>query len=99
MWDVLLKLTSGDLAVVITLACFLAFSGVVSVTIVIAQNWRKHYQGEMATTVVLEMLERGMSADEIKGVLKAMGMEDQEGRVVLRLKRRGQSSRPSRAAT
>jgi hypothetical protein len=37
----------------------------------VAKNWRKAREGEHLTTLKMQMVERGMSADEIERVLSA----------------------------
>lgn len=45
--------------------------GLVWITWIIAENWRRARKTELETMLKQEMLQRGMSADEIVKVLKA----------------------------
>ncbi len=58
----------------------LAIAGgiVIALTAVVTSHYRKSQRDEMDTTLKLEMLERGMSADEIERVLRAKSDSPEE---------------------
>lgn len=58
----------GDLLVGMTA---LVATGVAFVAVVGIMQWRKHRQNEMNFKLKQEMIQRGMSVDEIERVLKA----------------------------
>jgi hypothetical protein len=67
MSDFLSKLNSDDLCGVLCVAGGLVFG----ITAVIASIWFKLRKAEIAATLKQDMLNRGMSADEIKTVIEA----------------------------
>ena len=48
---------------------------VVAVTALVTHAWQRVRQRQMAASLILEMLDRGMSADEMAQVLQAAGMD------------------------
>jgi hypothetical protein len=67
MMEVLSKFDSGDLIGLVSIVGGMLFS----LAIVLGSFWRKVRQSEIAADLKRDMLDRGMSADEIKTVLEA----------------------------
>jgi hypothetical protein len=66
MYDWLMSLGPGIIGVIAVLGGF-----IISVVAILAGNWRRVRQIEMEISLKHEMLERGMSAEEIERVIKA----------------------------
>jgi hypothetical protein len=77
MWQVLSRLSTADLAMVLTLGIMFGVGGLIAVTMIITQCVRRHYKQQMVTSLILDMLDRGMSADDIVRVLSAVGMQEE----------------------
>ncbi len=80
MIELLSRLTPSDLAMVLCVPAVVLVVGLVALTSQIIRAVQKHRERQIASSVVLEMLERGIAAEEIVAVLKAMGLEDPQGR-------------------
>jgi hypothetical protein len=76
MVELLSRLNPGDLTAVLTVTVMVALGIVAVVARLIADGVRRHHERELATSLVLEMLDRGMTADDIVRVLSAAGLED-----------------------
>jgi hypothetical protein len=87
MLDLLSKMRSEDLAT--TLIAIVAVSAVVVGVLIrlIVYSVRRYRERQLATTLILEMLDRGMTADDIVRVLSAAGLEDR-GEEVMSLRER-----------
>jgi hypothetical protein len=66
MYDWLMSLGESIIPVIAILGGFL-----VAAIGIVASTWRKHRQTEMEIALKHEMLNRGMSAEEIERVIKA----------------------------
>jgi hypothetical protein len=87
MVEVLSKINGGDLATVFIVVP-LMLAGLIAVLVIgIAQILRRYYERRMATTVILEMLDRGMPTEDIVRVLTAAGLEDKPERQNILLER------------
>lgn len=82
MEQLLSRLDSGQLTIVLVVAAVMSVSLVIGVTSVIAHAWRSVRERQMAISIVVEMLEQGMSAEEVVRVLQAAGTEKQSDRVL-----------------
>ena len=74
MHDLLTKLDGGEFLGLcgIVAGLFAILGGItVAITKVVAVHYRKTQLDEMEATLKMEMIQRGMSADEIKQVLEA----------------------------
>jgi hypothetical protein len=78
MLELLSKIDPDALAAVIIMTAGLAFAALVGLTSLISVNLRRYHERQLATSLILEMLDRGMTTDDIVRVLSAAGMHDQQ---------------------
>ncbi len=76
MVEILSRLPPGELPVVLCLGILAAVVCVIGAIKIVAGAWGQYRERELATTVVLEMLNRQMPFDQIRDVISAMDMED-----------------------
>ena len=76
MVEILSRLSPGELPVVLCLGLLAVVVCVIGVAKVMAGAWRRYRERKLATSVVLEMLNRQMPFDQIRDVVLAMDMED-----------------------
>jgi hypothetical protein len=79
MMELLSRLRPSDLAAVLSILGSGLLVGAVALTALIIRAVQKHREHQIASSVVLEMLDRGIAVEEIVAVLKAMGLEDPQG--------------------
>ena len=78
MLEVLSKLRSDDLVAVLVVTVLFGSCMLVGAIGIIATAVRRYHARQLATSLILEMLDRGMTADEIVRILTAAGMQDQQ---------------------
>ena len=76
MVEILSRLPAGELPVVLCLGLLAMVVCVIGLANIVANAWRRYQERKLATSVVLEMLNRQMSFDQIRDVVLAMDMED-----------------------
>ena len=76
MVEILSRLSPGELPVVLCLGLLAMVACVIGVTKIVAGAWRRYRERKLATSVVLEMLNRRMPFEQIRDVVLAMDMED-----------------------
>jgi hypothetical protein len=67
MQELLSRLTGDDLVAVISIT----FTFVAAVIIWLSLQWRLHHRAELEVALKRDMLERGMSAEDIERILRA----------------------------
>ncbi len=88
MIEILSRLSSSDLPVVLTVTPIVLMALLVSTTILIVKIVQRHRELQTASDLVLEMLDRGIEPQEIAAVLKAMGLDEPtESRLKHRVRR------------
>lgn len=91
MLELLSRLSTSDLAAVLTIVVVAVTGVVIVVVALVIRAIHRYREREIAAAVVAEMLDRGIASQEIVAVLKAMGLEksDQadEERAFKRLRR------------
>lgn len=80
MVEILSRLSGGDLTVVLLLPTVFLIIGLVLVTGIGIKGYQHYRERQIASTVVVEMLDHGMTCEEIVAVLKAMGLEEPQWR-------------------
>jgi len=80
MIELLSRLHPSDLAAVLSMLAAGLLVGLVALAALIIRAVQRYREHQIASSVVLEMLDRGIAAEEIVAVLKAMGLEAPEGR-------------------
>ena len=75
MWEVLSRLDSGDLVAVISIVSSLTFLLSVVLTKIVVGAWQRHRDREVAAAVIEDMLEQGLSPDQVVRVLMAGGFD------------------------
>lgn len=99
MTEILSRVSPGDMAAVIIVP-ILAIAGVLAMLAILIVTAVQHYrEREIAATVVMEMLERGLGTEEIIAVLKAMGLEPNDSRRAIDRFRHFVRGRPHTAKT
>ena len=76
MVEILSRLSPGELPVVLCLGLLAVVACVIGVAGIVAGSLRRYRERKLATSVVLEMLNRRMPFDQIRDVILAMDMED-----------------------
>jgi hypothetical protein len=76
MVDLLSRLSPAELPVVLCLGLLAAVVCVIGVANIAAGSLRRYWERKLATSVVLEMLNRQMPFDQIRDVILALDMED-----------------------
>ena len=76
MFEMLSKLKGDELAPLLGICGVLVVVVTVAVTAIIASNVRKYRQAELDASLKQEMLNRGMSAEDIKQVICAKSFEE-----------------------
>ena len=76
MVEILSRLSPGDLPVVLCLGLLAAVVCVIGVARIVVGSLRRYRERQLATSVVLEMLNHRMPFDQIRDVILAMDMED-----------------------
>jgi hypothetical protein len=76
MADILSRLSPAELPVVLCLGLLAVVVCVIGVARIVAGSLRRYRERQLATSVVLEMLNRQMPFDQIRDVILAMDMED-----------------------
>ena len=76
MVDLLSRLSPAELPVVLCLGLLAVVVCVIGVARIVAGSLRRYRERKLATSVVLEMLNRRMPFDQIRDVILAMDMED-----------------------
>jgi hypothetical protein len=102
MFEVLSRLTPGDLAAVLVVVSMIVVVGLVSVISVVVTAIQRQREREVAASVVSEMLDRGAAPQDIVAVLKAMGSDEPPARRLrgwLRRSRRAGAQTPMKDAT
>ncbi len=93
MVEVLTRLNSGDLTVVLLLPAVGLVIGLISLIALVIRAVQRYREQEIAASLVSEMLARGVSPQDIISILKAMGLEPPpEGRRRVRFGRWAPSS-------
>ena len=75
MIDVLSRMSSQDLPTVITISIIFLGGMLTAVTIYAITAFQRHREKDLATTLVLEMLDRGIPPAEIAAILETMGLD------------------------
>ncbi len=75
MVEILTRLNPADLAEVLTVGLLIVVVGLVALVSVAIGAFTRFRERQIASTVVLEMLDRGIATEEIIKVLRAMGLE------------------------
>lgn len=70
MMNMLMELDHGRLGILLGFSAIVAFT-LIAVSSVIASQWRKVRQSEVEAALKAQMLEQGMSAEEIEKVMVA----------------------------
>jgi hypothetical protein len=98
MWEVLSRLSSNDLVAVVIVT--IAGGAVLLITLInsISHHWRRHHERQLVTSLILEMLDRGMAVDDIVRVLSAADLQDQQDELFAWQQRLGQRLRQKLAA-
>jgi Mg/Co/Ni transporter MgtE len=76
MLELFSRLSPADLAVVLTVVPVIGLGLLFIVLVAVAKLIARYHERQLATSLILEMLDRGMSADDIVRVLSAAGLED-----------------------
>lgn len=76
MVEILSWLSPGELPVVLCLGLLAMVVCVIGVARIIARSLRRYWERKLATSLVLEMLNRRMPFEQIRDVILAMDMED-----------------------
>ena len=87
MIELLSRLAPSDLAVVLCVPAMALVVGLIVLTARIIIAIQRYHERRVAASLVLDMLDRGISPQEIEGVLKAMGAEIPAQRTTGDLKR------------
>jgi len=69
MWEVLSQLSGDELLALLVVAMIILLGLIVSCV----AAWQTHREREMAVTIIQDMLDQGLSSDQIERVLKAAG--------------------------
>jgi hypothetical protein len=77
MLELLSKLKSDDLVAVWVITVLFGSLLLVFAISIVAQNVRRYYERQLVTSLILEMLEHGLSTEEITRVLSAADLHDQ----------------------
>jgi hypothetical protein len=72
-----------ELTVVLVIGILFIVGGIVLLTRIIVSAVQRHHGRTIASSVVSEMLARGMSPQDIVAILKAMGLDDPPDRLHL----------------
>ena len=80
MIELLSRLNPSDLAMVLTVPAVGLVVGVIALAALVIRAIQRYREHQIAASVVVEMLERGMTAEDIVAVLKAIGLEEPQGR-------------------
>jgi len=78
MVEILSRLGGGQLADVLTLTVLVGLGLVMGVVITVATLIAQYHERQLATSLILEMLDRGMSAEDIVRVLSAAGLKGRQ---------------------
>jgi hypothetical protein len=70
------RMTGDELTVVLIIGTIAVVGGIVFLTRIIVSAVQRHHGRMVASSVVAEMLDRGMAPQDIVAILKAMGLED-----------------------
>ncbi|MCX7425492.1 MAG: hypothetical protein NTW96_07695 [Planctomycetia bacterium] len=96
MIDVLSRMSPSDLPIVLTVPVILLGGMLTAVIVYAITAFQRHREKDLATTLVLEMLDRGIPPAEIAAILKTMGLdqppEGRTSRLRLILRSRGRSA-------
>lgn len=87
MIQVLSRLSSPDLVQVLVLGGGFLVAIVLGLGISITAALQRHWEQERAANLVLQLLERGVSPEEISSILRAMGLDQPPNRRGGRLRR------------
>lgn len=80
MIELLSRLHPSDLAAMLSMLAIGLLVGAAALTALIIRAVQRYRERQIASSVVLEMLDRGIAPEEIIAVLKAKGLEDPQGR-------------------
>jgi hypothetical protein len=78
MLELLSKLKSDDLVGAYVVTFLVGAVLLVFVVSIVAQHLRRYHERQLVTSLILEMLERGMTTEEIARVLSAADLQDQQ---------------------
>ena len=81
MVELLSKCNGEELILLVAVAGGLMIGLPIAVTAIVSQCWQRVRERQMATSIVLEMLDLGHPADDIVKVLGAASLEKQTDRV------------------
>ncbi len=76
MVEILSRLPPGELPVVLCLGFLAVVVCVIGTVKIVAGAWGRYRERKLATTLILEMLNRQMPFDQIRDVISAMDMEE-----------------------
>ena len=71
VWDLLSRFNNGELIGLVAVVGGFVFVTFVSIVKVIGRTWRGIREAEIAAALKRDMLERGMSAEDIRSVIEA----------------------------
>ena len=78
MLELLSKLRSDDLVAVWVVTVLVGSLMVLAAIYFVAHHLRRYHERQLVTSLILEMLDRGMTTDEIVRVLSAADLQDQQ---------------------
>jgi hypothetical protein len=78
MSELLLRMHPDSLIGILVVTLMFGLPIVASLAYFISQGIRRYHERHLAATLIMEMLERGMSADDVVRVLSAAGLENRE---------------------
>jgi hypothetical protein len=87
MGELLSRVSSGDLTMLLAMALVIVGPILAVVALFTVKGLWQHRQRQLATSLILEMLDRGMTADDIVHVLAAAGLEDRPDELLARRRR------------
>jgi len=79
MYELLMRVPERSIGEIL---CFMLFIGCVTVvllTAIIARQWSRHQQRQIATPLVQELLSRGVPVEDIEDILAAAGCGKRKG--------------------
>ena len=79
IWDFLSRIPSGDIVAVAAIVLGISAGIIIAVTSIISTQIRRYRERRLSADLAQDMLDRGMSADEIAQVLRAAAIESPEG--------------------
>ena len=75
LWDVLMQLTAGDLAMVITLGVFFCMIMIVVIVAAVARTIHQMHKHRLDDAFKRDLVEQGFTADEITKIVEASAGE------------------------